>query len=127
MSDFPEFPKAQRRDNKAVEATQHSQHKGIDSFMSKAKKLSSDQLLEALEASGKDATWYAEALGKIIRGESPTLRMRGLQLIAKIVAQKEGVKLLTGELQDMTQEELQAAYDQVQLEMQEKRESPRPN
>lgn len=127
MSDFPEFTKKERRENKAVLKTQHSQAKKIHGFMAVAKKLTSDQLLDALHESGKDATWYAEALGKIIGKESPTLRIRGLELIAKLVAQKEGQKLLTGELGEMTQEELQAAYEEVRAEIQEKRETPKAN
>lgn len=127
MTDFPEFTGEERQQNEASRHAQRGRGKARRAFLTQGKKLASEQILEALEASGKDATWYAEKVASLIATGTTRTRLRALELIAKIVAQKEGKKVLTGELASLSEEELQAAYEEVMAEKQEKREAPKSN
>ena len=130
MTDFPDFDRKERKVNKAVDAATFQKGRAQRALLTQGMKLSSEQILEALEASGKDATWYSETLGALIQEGTPRAKLRALELIAKIVSQKEGKKVLTGELADWTQEQLEEAFEEVKAEMAEtqgKRESPKSN
>lgn len=125
--DFPDLNRKERKANKAVCKATFANSRAERAMLTQGMKLSSEQILEALEASGKDAKWYAEMLGHLIQSGTPRAKLRTMELIAKIVSQKEGKKVLTGELSNLSQEQLQEAYDQVQAELREKREAPKGN
>jgi O-acetyl-ADP-ribose deacetylase (regulator of RNase III) len=88
--------------------------------MSTIHRLGSAQILKALADEGKDATWFAKQLSSLMGLGDKRVTTRAMELVAKLIAQKEGSKLQVGDLRDKTDEELQEAYAELLDDLKEK-------